>query len=53
MYYFECDQQIWLMTLYGKNEVLDLSPAERKALKAAIEEETKWRATRQGRGRRR
>lgn len=43
---FERDQQIWLMTLYGKNEASDLSPAEKKALKAAIEEETNRRAAR-------
>ncbi len=45
-YYFERDQQIWLMTLYGKNEASDLSSAEKKALKAAIEEETRRRAAR-------
>lgn len=45
-YYFECDQQIWMMTLYGKNEAADLSPAEKKALKAAIENETRQRAAR-------
>ena len=45
-YYFERDQQIWLMTLYGKNEAEDLSPAEKKALKAAIEEEARRRAAR-------
>jgi len=43
-YYFESDQQIWMMTVYGKNEVADLSPAEKKALKAAIENETRQRA---------
>jgi len=43
-YYFEEDQQIWLMTIYGKNEAADLSPAEKKALKAAIEKETADRA---------
>lgn len=40
------DQQIWLMTLYGKNEAADLTPAEKKALKAAIERETALRAAR-------
>ena len=38
-YYFSADQQIWLMTLYGKNEAADLTPAEKKALRAAIEAE--------------
>ena len=45
-FYFERDQQIWLMTLYGKNEAADLSSAEKSALKAAIEEETKRRVAR-------
>jgi hypothetical protein len=43
-YYFEREQQIWLMTLYGKNEAGDLTPAEKRALKAAIDEETRIRA---------
>jgi len=38
-YYFPDAQQIWLMTLFGKNEAADLTPAEKKALKAAIEAE--------------
>jgi hypothetical protein len=50
-YYFEADQQIWLMTLYGKNEAADLSPAEKKALRAAIEKEAEARAQVHGRGR--
>jgi mRNA-degrading endonuclease RelE of RelBE toxin-antitoxin system len=45
-YCFETDRQIWLITLYGKNEANDLSPAEKKALKAAIENETRQRAER-------
>jgi mRNA-degrading endonuclease RelE of RelBE toxin-antitoxin system len=45
-YYFERDQQIWLMTLYGKNEAADLSPAEKKWLKMAMEEETSRRSAR-------
>ncbi|HEX4067175.1 MAG TPA: hypothetical protein VHZ09_14225 [Acidobacteriaceae bacterium] len=45
-YYFAADQQIWLMTLYGKDEMGDLSPAEKKALKAAVERETATRAAR-------
>lgn len=45
-YYFAADQQIWLATLYGKNEMADLSAAEKKALKAAIERETAMRAAR-------
>jgi hypothetical protein len=42
-YYFAADHQIWLMTLYGKNEAADLTPGEKKALKAAIESESKAR----------
>ena len=42
-YHFAADHQIWLMTLYGKNEAADLTPAEKKALKAAIEGERKAR----------
>jgi mRNA-degrading endonuclease RelE of RelBE toxin-antitoxin system len=45
-YYFAADQQIWLMTLYGKNEMSDLSPAEKKALKVSIETETARRTKR-------
>jgi mRNA-degrading endonuclease RelE of RelBE toxin-antitoxin system len=38
-YYFLTDQQIWLMTLYDKDEASDLSPKVKKALKGAIENE--------------
>ncbi len=38
-YYFHADRQIWLMTLYGKDEFSDLSPKLKKALKGAIENE--------------
>lgn len=38
-YYFLSDQQIWLMTVYDKDEALDLSPKMKKALKGAIESE--------------
>jgi len=34
----------WLLTLYDKNEAVDLSARERRLLKAAIEEETRLRA---------
>jgi hypothetical protein len=43
-FYFDSEQQIWLMTLYGKDEASDLTPMEKKALKAAIEVESKIRA---------
>jgi len=42
-YHFAAGHQIWLMTLYGKNEAADLTPGEKKALKAAIEAERKAR----------
>ena len=42
-YHFAADHQIWLMTLYGKNEAADLTTGEKKALKAAIEAECKAR----------
>ncbi len=35
--------EIWLFTIYGKNEVSDLSPQERKAFKQALELELKER----------
>jgi hypothetical protein len=44
-YHFAADHQIWLMTLYGKNEAADLSPGEKKALKSAIEGECRARET--------
>lgn len=43
-FYFQAEQQVWLMTLYGKNEASDLSAREKKALKAAIEVELKARS---------
>jgi hypothetical protein len=42
-YYFLADQQIWLMTLYDKDEASDLSPSVKKALKRAIETESRAR----------
>ena len=42
-YHFAADHQIWLMTLYGKNEAADLTPGEKKAPKAAIESKCKAR----------
>ena len=45
-FYFETEQQIWLMTLYGKDEAADLSAQQKKALKAAMEVELRARAER-------
>jgi len=42
-YFFPSDDQIWLVTLYDKNEAADLTPGEKKALKGAIEDELKVR----------
>jgi hypothetical protein len=38
-YHFAAEHQIWLMTLYSKNEAEDLTSRDKKALKAAIERE--------------
>jgi hypothetical protein len=48
-YYFPSDYQIWLMTLYDKGEAADLTAAEKKMLKRAIEGELKVRAARRAR----
>ena len=45
-YYFLSDSQVWLVTVYGKDSMADLSPAEKRMLKAAIERETNERAKR-------
>jgi hypothetical protein len=52
-YYFKSEDQIWLMTLYDKNEAADLTAKEKKALKAAIEGGLAARATRRSIGPRR
>ena len=51
-YYFRSHDQIWLMTVYGKNEAEDLTAPEKKALKNAIESELKARAARRTRRKR-
>jgi hypothetical protein len=45
-YYLSADAQIWLMTLYDKDEMADLSAAEKRALKTALEAELARRAAR-------
>ena len=52
-YHFRSDRQIWLMTLYDKDEASDLTANEKKALKAAIESEVEARATQRVIGHRR
>jgi len=42
-YHFLSDHQIWLMTLYDKGEAADLTTAEKKMLKAALDAELKAR----------
>ena len=47
-YWFESDREIWLMTLYDKDEAADLSVAAKKALRTAINAERKARGTTKG-----
>ncbi len=43
-YLFSSDQQIWLMTVYGKDEATDLSATQKKAMKAAVDAELRARS---------
>jgi hypothetical protein len=43
-YHFPSDHQIWLMTLYNKDEASDLTAHQKKALKVAMETELAARA---------
>jgi mRNA-degrading endonuclease RelE of RelBE toxin-antitoxin system len=43
-YWFDGQSQIWFVTVYDKNEAADLTPEQRKILKAAIDAEKKSRA---------
>lgn len=47
-YHLVQDMQIWLLTLYDKDEAVDLSVKEKRLLKTAIEEETRQRARLRG-----
>ena len=47
-YHLVQDVQIWLLTLYDKDEAVDLSAKERRLLKAAIQEEARQRARLRG-----
>lgn len=47
-YYFLSDIQIWLLTIYDKNEAVDLTTPEKKLLRQAIETELESRRKRQG-----
>jgi hypothetical protein len=50
-YYFPAEQQIWLVTLYGKDDALDLTAKEKQVLKRTIDAEIRARqgAMRHGR----
>lgn len=45
-YRFPADSQIWFLTIYDKNTMKDLTPAEKRILKAAIQKETQARTAR-------
>ena len=45
-YWFDGRNQIWLMTVYDKNEAADLTPDQKRSLKAAIEAEKRARSQR-------
>jgi hypothetical protein len=47
-YWFDSEDQVWFVTMFDKNEAVDLTPEQRRALKAAIDAEKKFRS---GRGR--
>jgi hypothetical protein len=49
-YLFLQDGQIWFLTVYGKDEAADLTPSEKRLLKAAMDQEKQQRARRQNRG---
>ena len=42
-YFLTDDQQIWLFTVYGKGDVADLTPAEKRQLRAEIDAELQIR----------
>jgi len=45
-YHFKSDSQIWLMTLYDKDEASDLTAKEKRALRDAIAAELEMRSQR-------
>jgi len=45
-YWFDGKNQIWLMTIYNKNEATDLTPEQKRLLKASIDAEKKSRMRR-------
>jgi hypothetical protein len=51
-YHFIEEAQIWLMTLYAKDELTDLTPAQKRTLKTAISAERHARRARRSVARR-
>lgn len=45
-FYFPSDEQIWLLTIYGKDEAEDLTSKQKRILKNAIDQEKRARALR-------
>jgi mRNA-degrading endonuclease RelE of RelBE toxin-antitoxin system len=45
-YWFDGQDQLWLLTIYDKDEAVDLTPEQRNILKAAIASEKKSRTRR-------
>ena len=50
-YYFPDDHQIWLLTVYDKNESTDLTSRQKNELKLAIEKEKQARSTKRAKKR--
>ena len=50
-YHLVAESVIWFFTLYDKDEAADLSPREKKLLKAAVEQEGRERGRRRRWGR--
>jgi len=44
-YWWDAGNQFWLFTLYDKDEIADLTPQQRKALKVLVKEELDSRRT--------
>jgi hypothetical protein len=42
-YYFRAGSQLWLFAIYGKGEVVDLTPNERRLMKISIDNELRER----------
>jgi len=44
-YYLLSDDQVWLVTIYNKDEMIDLSAEEKRALKRMLQTELAARRT--------